>query len=110
MRYLMDEYENHPTQKPEALLKRIILASSNPGDIVLDPFAGSFTTGAVAVSSGRKFIGIEINSEYIKMGLRRLDVASHYSAEELAKVKKRKTGNLSKRSRLSEVDPDLIAK
>ncbi len=88
MRYLMDEYENHPTQKPEALLKRIILASSNPGDIVLDPFAGSFTTGAVAVSSGRKFIGIEINSEYIKMGLRRLDVASHYSAEELAKVKK----------------------
>ncbi len=64
----MDEYENHPTQKPEALLKRIILASSNPGDIVLDPFAGSFTTGAVAVSSGRKFIGIEINSEYIKNG------------------------------------------
>ncbi|STE83100.1 methyltransferase [Escherichia coli] len=45
VRYLMDEYENHPTQKPEALLKRIILASSNPGDIVLDPFAGSFTTG-----------------------------------------------------------------
>lgn len=91
------------------MLKRIILASSNRGDIVLDPFAGSFTTGAVAVASGRKFIGIEINSEYIKMGLRRLDVASHYSAEELAKVK-RKTGNLSKRSRLSEVDPDLIAK
>lgn len=88
VRYLMDEYENHPTQKPEALLKRIILASSNPGDIVLDPFAGSFTTGAVAVASGRKFIGIEINSEYIKMGLRRLDVTSHYSAEELAKVKK----------------------
>ena len=53
VRYLMDEYENHPTQKPEALLKRIILASSNPGDIVLDPFAGSFTTGAVAVASGR---------------------------------------------------------
>ena len=55
----------------------------------LDPFAGSFTTGAVAIASGRKFIGIEINREYIKMGLRRLDVASHYSAEELAKVKKK---------------------
>ena len=110
VRYLMDEYENHPTQKPEALLKRIILASSNPGDIVLDPFAGSFTTGAVAVTTGRKFIGIEINSEYIKMGLRRLGIASHYSVEELAKVKKRKTGNLSKRCRVSEVDPDLIAK
>ncbi len=101
----MDEYENHPTQKPEALLKRIILASSNPGDIVLDPFAGSFTTGAVAIASGRKFIGIEINSEYIKMGLRRLDVASHYSAEELAKVKKRKTGNRSKRCRVSKLTP-----
>lgn len=60
--------ENHPTQKPEALLKRIILASSNPGDIVLDPFAGSFTTGAVANASGRKFIVFMINSEYIKMG------------------------------------------
>lgn len=84
--------------------------SGTDPDIVLDPFAGSFTTGAVAIASGRKFIGIEINSEYIKMGLRRLDVASHYSAEELAKVKKRKTGNLSKRSRLSEVDPDLITK
>lgn len=44
------------------------------------------------------------------MGLRRLGIASHYSVEELAKVKKRKTGNLSKRCRVSEVDPDLIAK
>lgn len=50
VRYLMDEYENHPTQKPQALLERIILASSNPGEIVLDPFAGSFTTGATAVA------------------------------------------------------------
>ena len=49
VRYKMDEYENHPTQKPEALLERIIKASSNPGDIVLDPFSGSFTTSAVAV-------------------------------------------------------------
>ncbi len=97
-------------RKTGSLLKRIILASSSPSDIVLDPFAGSFTTGAVAVASGRKFIGIEINSEYIKMGLRRLDVASHYSAEELAKVKKRKDRQPVKTSRLSEVDPDLIAK
>lgn len=64
----MDEYENHPTQKPSALLKRIILASSNPSDTVLDPFAGSFTTGAVAAASGRKFIGIELNNEYVKWG------------------------------------------
>ena len=46
----MEEYENHPTQKPEALLERIIKASSNVGDVVLDPFAGSFTTSAVAVN------------------------------------------------------------
>ncbi|HEB1252035.1 TPA: adenine-specific DNA-methyltransferase [Escherichia albertii] len=110
VRYLMDEYENHPTQKPKALLQRIILASSNPGDVVLDPFAGSFTTGAVAIATGRKFIGIEINNEYIKMGLRRLNISSHYSVEDLAKVKKRKTGNLSKQCRTSEVDPALIAK
>lgn len=99
VRYLMDEYENHPTQKPVALLKRIIMASSNPGDTVLDPFAGSFTTGAVAVKSGRKFIGIDVNNEYVKMGIRRLNISSHYSPEELTKVKKRKTKNLSKKSR-----------
>ena len=101
VRYLMDEYENHPTQKPVALLKRIILASSCPGDIVLDPFAGSFTTGKVAVETGRRFIGIEVNCEYVKMGLRRLNVDSHFSAEELAKVKKRKTRNQSKKSQNS---------
>lgn len=103
VRYLMDEYENHPTQKPVALLKRIILASSCPGDIVLDPFAGSFTTGEVAVETGRRFIGIEVNCEYVKMGLRRLNVDSHFSAEELAKVKKRKTRNQSKKSQNSRV-------
>ncbi len=48
VRFLMDEYENHPTQKPESLLERIIKASSNEGDIVLDAFSGSFTTSAVA--------------------------------------------------------------
>ncbi|WP_241652864.1 adenine-specific DNA-methyltransferase [Latilactobacillus sakei] len=52
VRYKMSEYENHPTQKPEALLERIISASSNEGDIILDPFAGSFTTGAVAKKLG----------------------------------------------------------
>ncbi|MCO4158540.1 adenine-specific DNA-methyltransferase [Citrobacter amalonaticus] len=110
VRYLMDEYENHPTQKPLALLKRIVLASSNPGDTVLDPFAGSFTTGAVAVVSGRKFIGIEVNNEYVKMGLRRLNVSSHYSPPDLAKVKKRKTKNLSKKSRTASDVVKITAK
>lgn len=54
----------HPTQKPEALLARVILASSRPGDVVLDPFFGTGTTGAVAKRLGRRFIGIERRAEY----------------------------------------------
>src|SRR5919198_4686621 len=54
----------HPTQKPEALLARVILASSRPGDLVLDPFCGSGTTGAVAKRLGRRFIGIEQERAY----------------------------------------------
>ena len=65
VRYRMDEYEEHPSQKPEALLDRIIRASTNPGDLVLDPFAGTFTTGAVAKRLGRRFVGIEREREYI---------------------------------------------
>lgn len=55
----------HPTQKPEALLARVIMASTKPGDIVLDPFFGSGTTGAVAKRLGRHFVGIEREQEYI---------------------------------------------
>ncbi len=72
VRYRMHEYENHPTQKPEALLERIILASSNPEDTVLDPFSGSFTTSAVAKRLGRKSIGIEREQEFVDIGLRRV--------------------------------------
>jgi len=56
----------HPTQKPEALLKRIILAASNPGDMVLDPFCGSGTTGVVALRHGRKFIGIDLDNKFLE--------------------------------------------
>ena len=83
VRYRMDEYENHPTQKPVALLERIIRASSNPGDIVLDPFSGSFTTSFVAKKLRRKSIGIEIEEEYVKIGLRRLQIQQHYKGEKL---------------------------
>ena len=55
----------HPTQKPEALLSRILLAASNKGDVVLDPFFGSGTTGAVAKRLGRSFIGIERDASYV---------------------------------------------
>src|SRR5213080_1449571 len=54
----------HPTQKPEALLARVILASSRPGDLVLDPFSGTGTTGAAAKRLGRQFIGIERDPAY----------------------------------------------
>ncbi len=99
VRFLMSEYENHPTQKPEALLERIIKASSNEGDTVLDPFSGSFSTNAVAKRLGRKTISVEINPLYVKMGIRRLEIPSNYSEEELAKEKKRKTTNTSKNVR-----------
>ncbi|WP_394890795.1 site-specific DNA-methyltransferase [Mesorhizobium sp. AaZ16] len=55
----------HPTQKPEALLARVMLASTKPGDVVLDPFFGSGTTGAVAKRLGRHFVGIEREQDYI---------------------------------------------
>ena len=71
VRYRMPEYERHPTQKPESLLERIILASSNPGDVILDPFSGTFTTSAVAQRLGRRSIGIETSGEYVRIGLRR---------------------------------------
>ncbi|TIN73000.1 MAG: site-specific DNA-methyltransferase, partial [Mesorhizobium sp.] len=64
---LKDENGNklHPTQKPEALLARIMMASTKPGDVVLDPFFGSGTTGAVAKRLGRHFVGIEREQSYI---------------------------------------------
>lgn len=96
VRYRMAEYENHPSQKPEALLERIILASSRPGDVVLDPFAGSFTTPAVALRLGRKAIGIELNDAYYKIGLRRMRLATEYDGVPLEKDKSRKTKNKSK--------------
>jgi site-specific DNA-methyltransferase (adenine-specific)/modification methylase len=63
----------HPTQKPEKLLELIITASSNPGDIVLDPFFGAGTTGAAAVKLKREWIGIEKNTKYYEAALKRLE-------------------------------------
>ena len=85
VRYRMPEYEEHPTQKPIALLERIILASSNVGDSVLDPFSGTFTTSFVAKQYGRKSIGIEIEESYVKIGLRRIGICSEYQGQKLYK-------------------------
>lgn len=88
VRYRMPEYEEHPTQKPEALLERIIKVSSNPGDLILDPFAGSFTTCAVAQKLDRKSIGIERELEYVKIGLRRLGIQNDWNGEPLTPPQK----------------------
>ena len=63
----------HPTQKPEALLYRIILASTRPNDIVLDPFFGTGTTGAVAKLLGRQYIGFEMEKSYIEIAQKRIE-------------------------------------
>ena len=97
VRYKMEEYENHPTQKPEELLKRIILASSNENDIILDPFSGSFTTSSVAVKLNRKAIGIDLNPDFFKIGIRRTGISNEYNGEILEKDLKRKTKNKSKK-------------
>jgi modification methylase len=65
----------HPTQKPEALLYRILLACSKPGDVILDPFFGTGTTGAVAKRLGRHWIGIEREDDYIDVAQERIDAA-----------------------------------
>lgn len=98
VRYRMNEYEEHPSQKPEALLERIIKASSNVDDLILDPFGGTFSTSAVAKKLGRRSISIESQEEYFKIGLRRLGIADEYNGERLVKVDKsftRKNNNKS---------------
>jgi modification methylase len=67
-----DGIKAHPTQKPEALLYRVLLACTNPGDIVLDPFFGTGTTGAVARRLGRQWIGIEREKRYVKVAKERI--------------------------------------
>ncbi len=67
-----DGVKAHPTQKPEALLYRVLLACTNPGDVVLDPFFGTGTTGAVARRLGRNWIGIEREKKYVKVARERI--------------------------------------
>ena len=69
----MEEKTKHPTQKPEELLRKIILSASNPGDIVLDPFSGSGTTLVVSEQLGRKWLGCDISDEYNEWAINRID-------------------------------------
>jgi modification methylase len=74
----------HPTQKPEALLHRVILGTTNPGDVVLDPFFGTGTTGAVAKMMGREYIGIEREDSYRTAAEKRLSRIRKFDKEALA--------------------------
>ncbi len=74
----------HPTQKPEALLARVLLAATNPGDVVLDPFFGTGTTGAVARRLGRRFVGIEREEAYAAVARRRIAAVEPLSAGAVA--------------------------
>lgn len=85
VRYRMAEYENHPTQKPISLLERVIKASSHENALILDPFSGTFTTSFVAKSLNRNSIGIELQDEYVKIGLRRLGLATEFNGVNLEK-------------------------
>lgn len=67
------KYGKHPTQKPVELLQRIILASTEEGDIVFDPFSGSATTGVAALKLKRKFVGCEFEAEFVKLSCARLE-------------------------------------
>lgn len=80
----------HPTQKPEGLLHRVLLASSNPGDVVLDPFFGTGTTGAVAKKLGRRFVGVERDSGYAAAAQARIDAVTPIDPEALALVRGKK--------------------
>ncbi len=71
----MAENTDHPTQKPEKLLAKIVLASSNEGQVVLDPFLGSGTTSVVAKKLKRHYVGIEIDEMYCSLSEKRLDMA-----------------------------------
>ncbi len=75
----MPENTPHPTQKPEKLIAKLILASSNEGDVVLDPFLGSGTTSVVAKKLKRRYIGIEREKEYVAFAERRLELAEYNS-------------------------------
>jgi modification methylase len=81
----------HPTQKPESLLARVIMATTNPGDIVLDPFFGSGTTGAVAKKLRRRFIGIEREETYTAIARRRLKAVAAIEDPELLAMPTKRT-------------------
>lgn len=111
VRYRMPEYEDHPSQKPEALLERIIKASSNTGDLVLDPFSGTFSTCAVSQKLQRGSIGIEMQEPYYRIGLRRLGLDTEYKGIEIVPLGKsyvRKNANGIRNASSSDAQTNIF--
>ena len=77
----MHEKTPHPTQKPEELLRKLVMASSNVGDLVMDPFLGSGTTAIVAEQRHRKWKGCDITSEYCQWAARRIELVENWPIE-----------------------------
>src|SRR5262249_45760290 len=86
-----DGTKAHSTQKPEALLHRVLLASTKPGDVVLDPFFGSGTTGAVAKRLGRHYIGIERDPDYVRVARARVASVAAADPDSLAVTPSKKS-------------------
>lgn len=105
-RLKVDGRKAHPTQKPESLLARVLLSTSQPGDVVLDPFFGSGTTGAVAKKLGRRFIGIEREQDYAEIAMDRIAQVKRIEDESLLKIESKRTeprvpfGNIVERGML----------
>ena len=78
----MEEKTSHPTQKPEELLRKFVLASSNRGELVVDPFSGSGTTLVVAEQLGRRWCGCDSSKEYNEWAIKRLENIARRSVED----------------------------
>jgi len=89
-RLKVDGKKAHPTQKPEGLLYRTIVAATNVGDTVLDPFFGSGTTGAVCKKLGRNFLGIEQNKTYASIAEKRIEAACRIPDDEMLNIEQKR--------------------
>ncbi len=103
----MPENTDHPTQKPEKLVAKVILASSNPGDVVFDPFLGSGTTSVVAKKLGRRYVGVEIDQMYCCLAEKRLEIAdTEFSIQGYSEAVFWERNTLNEQVRSSDQKPD----
>lgn len=104
-------FGKHPTQKPEDLLKRIVVASTNKGDLVLDPFSGSATTGIVSHLFGRKYIGIEMEKEYLDLSVQRFnELEKNLSKKKVVEIDYKTITPVTKKSEDRKAFDEMLSK